>query len=150
MKLGELKDTTRKDKSKRRVGRGVGCSKGKTCGKGEKGDKARSGYKRRAGQEGGQAPRFTKVPIRGFPNARFRKEKFAINLDRIEALYEDGETLNKETLHAKGYTYSKLKHGIKVLGNGELKKKVRIEADCISNGAMQKLEKAKIEFKIIK
>lgn len=149
MKLHALKNTHRKIKKRRRVGRGIGCKRGRTCGRGEKGDKSRSGYKKRHGKEGGQQPLYMKLPTRGFTVGAFRKAPFAINLSRIDALFEDGETVSRETLHAKGFSKSQLRHGIKVLGTGELKKKVCLEVDFLSKGAIHKLEQAKIDFKLV-
>ncbi len=147
--LNSLKDTTRQGRKFQRVGRGPGSSRGKTCGRGTKGDKARSGYKRRHGKEGGQLPFFRKMPNRGFSNARFRVEPFAINLKRIEELFEDGEKVNVETLVNKGFPKRKLKQGLKILGVGDLTKKVIIEATSISKNAIIKLEATKIEFKLV-
>lgn len=147
--LNKLKDTKRSPKKIQRVGRGPGSSRGKTCGRGTKGDKARSGYKRRYGQEGGQLPLFRKMPNRGFSNARFRTEPFSINLDRIEELFEDGEKVNFESLVQKGFPKRRLKQGLKILGVGELSKKVVIEATSISKNALKKLEAKNVEFKLV-
>ena len=136
-------------KNTKRVGRGPGCKKGKTCGRGVKGDKARSGYKSRAGKEGGQVPLYKRLPTRGFTRGRFLQERFAINLSAIEAVYEDGETVNVESLQAKGYSKSKLKYGFKILSVGTITKKVGIEAHAMSKRAMEKLEEAGVEFKIV-
>lgn len=140
--LGNLKNSSNARRDIKRVGRGPGSGKGKTCGRGEKGAGARSGYKRRYGYEGGQFRMFMKLPIRGFNNAPFRTEYEVINLVQIEALYKDGEIVNLETLCAKGYTDGQKK--LKILGKGELTKKVTIQADAISAGAREKLQKAKI------
>jgi len=148
MNLHSLQNTHRPAKKSRRVGRGVGCKKGKTCGRGAKGDKSRSGYKTRTRKEGGQGTLFQRLPTRGFSQEKFRKELFAINLDLIEQLYEDGETVSLATLREKGYNGTKMRYGIKVLGMGELKKKVLIEADAYSKTAVQKLEAEKIEFRV--
>lgn len=144
--LGSLKNTTRPRKSVKRVGRGLGSGLGKTCGRGEKGAGARSGYKRRHTYEGGQFRMFMKMPIRGFNNARFRTEYQGVNLSQINAMYEDGETVNAATLADRGFVK---RRGvlIKVLGNGELKKNVKIEADAFSASAQEKLQKAKINFR---
>src|SRR6202035_5633980 len=96
--LGNLKNSTRPAKNVKRVGRGLGSGLGKTCGRGEKGAGARSGYKRRHTYEGGQFRMFMKMPIRGFSNARFRKEYEAINLGQIDKLFENGEEVNLGTL----------------------------------------------------
>ncbi len=146
--LATLKDISKTRKARIRVGRGPGSGKGKTCGRGEKGAGSRSGYTRRDGYEGGQFRMFMKLPIRGFSNARFRKELEEINLGQIEKLFEEGEIVNIETLTERGFLKGKV-HGIKILGKGELKKKVTIEADAISSGAREKLNHAKIAFKTI-
>lgn len=146
--LATLKNTSLKRKPVKRVGRGPGSGKGKTCGRGEKGAGARSGYKTRQGYEGGQFRTFMKLPIRGFSNARFRKPQFDIvNLDQINEMYEDGETVNAQTLAEKGFINGPCA-GIKILGNGELTKKVKIDADAISASAREKLQKAKIPISL--
>lgn len=144
--LGSLKDVTRPRKERIRVGRGPGSGKGKTCGRGEKGAGSRAGYKRRWGYEGGQFRMFMKLPIRGFSNVRFAKNELdTINLGQIERMFEEGEVVNVESLTKRGFLRGKV-HGIKILGKGELKKKVTIEADAISDGAREKLQSAKINF----
>lgn len=89
-----------------------------------------------------------KLPIRGFSNARFRKEFETINLNQINEMYDDGEVVNAQTLTEKGFLKGKV-HGIKVLGNGELTKKVKIEATAVSSSAQDKLHKAKISIEIV-
>lgn len=146
-KLHTLKDVTRERKSRKRVGRGMGSKLGKTCGRGEKGAGSRSGYKRRWGNEGGNMRLFMKLPIRGFNNARFRKEQDCVNLEQIEAVYNDGDIVNLDTLRAKGFI-SGHSHGVKILGNGELTKKVKFHVQGISEGAREKLTQSKIHFDI--
>lgn len=145
--LNTLRDTHRPSKTRKRVGRGIGSKHGKTCGRGEKGAGARAGYKRRYGKEGGNMPIFMKTPIRGFSNARFRTEYDVINLDQIDAVFKDGEVVSVETLKQRGFINGKSK-GIKILGKGELKKKLKIQASAISEGAREKLTQAKIPFEI--
>lgn len=145
--LANMQNNSRPRKNVKRVGRGPGSGKGKTCGRGEKGAGARSGYKRRYGYEGGQFRMFMKLPIRGFNNARFRKALDSVNLSQIDAMFDDGEVVNAQTLAERGFI-SGPTHGIKILGNGELKKKVKIEADAISTGAREKLQKAKIAISL--
>jgi len=149
MNLNSLKDTSRIRKSRKRVGRGLGSKMGKTCGRGEKGAGSRSGYKRRWGKEGGQMPLYMKLPIRGFNNARFRKAMDVVNLEQIEAVFNDGETVNIESLRARGFISGKT-HGVKILGNGEIKKKLKFHIQAISNGARDKLVDSKISFEISK
>lgn len=145
--MSSLQDTTRYRKKSRRVGRGPGCGKGKTCGRGEKGAGSRSGYKRRYTYEGGQFRTYMKMPIRGFNNAEFTHRYEPINLAQIEEMYQDGETVNVSTLAERGFVSGR-NIQIKVLGNGELTKKVKIEAHAFSKSAKEKLQSAKIPFTI--
>lgn len=147
MKLSELKNTHRKEKKCKRIGRGPGSNKGKTSCRGHKGQKSRSGYKRPGAKEGGQLPLFQKVPGRGFSNARFKVAIYEINLGRLDQYFEDGETVNKQTLMDKGFPMRRMKGGFKVLSQGELTKKVVIEANAFSKNAIKKLEEKGIEFK---
>jgi large subunit ribosomal protein L15 len=148
MTLHQLKDTSRNRKSRKRVGRGIGSGLGKTCGRGTKGAKARSGYKAYLGYEGGQFRTFAKMPVRGFSNARFRKAYDVINLKQINDAFEDGEMVNLQTLVERGFL-SGATYGIKLLGDGELHKKVNIEVAALSKSAREKLKNANIEFKIV-
>lgn len=145
--LHSLKNTTRPRKARRRVGRGIGSGLGKTSGRGEKGAGSRSGYKRRWGYEGGQMRLHMKLPERGFSNFRFRRPYHTINLREIEMSYEDGETVNLETLMERGFI-SGPTYGVKLLGSGELTKKVTIELDDISEAALRKLDERKVSYKI--
>lgn len=145
IQLDKLKDLSRERKPRKRVGRGPGSGVGKTCGRGEKGAGSRSGYKRRYGYEGGQLPLYRKLPCRGFSNARFRKPYDVVNLGQLDAMFNDGEVVSAETLTAKGFI-SGPTYGIKVLGEGELKKKVTLDVEDISETAREKLEKAKIKY----
>lgn len=146
--LNNLKDISRERKKRKRVGRGVGSGIGKTCGRGEKGAGARAGYKRRLGYEGGQFRLYMKLPIRGFSNARFRKEYDTVNLSQINSMYEEGEIVNAQTLREKGFLRGKMQR-VKILGNGELNKKVKIEVSALSSSAQDKLQKAKISIEIV-
>lgn len=146
--LESLKNTSRPRVQYKRVGRGLGSGLGKTCGRGQKGAGARAGYKRRIGYEGGQMRLFMKLPIRGFSNARFRKAMHVVNLSDLEATYQEGETVTIESLAERGFIRGRT-YGVKILGKGEFtKKSVKIEVDSVSQGAMQKLEKANIEVTI--
>ena len=148
--LSNLQNTTRPKKKIQRVGRGPGSKRGKTSCRGTKGSKARSGYKTRWPQEGGQLPLFRKMPTRGFTRGRHIKATLSLNLSMIEAAYKDGEVVNFETLRQKGMAPRQLPGGIKILGQGELTKKVTIEAHRFSQSAREKLEKNKIAFKELK
>jgi large subunit ribosomal protein L15 len=143
--LSTLKNISRFKKRAKRVGRGYGCGLGKTCGRGQKGAGARSGYKRRFGYEGGQFRTFMKIPQRGFSQARFRRPYDVVNLGQIESMYEDGEIVNLVSLSERGFL-SGSSYGLKVLGNGELNKKVTIEAHAFSDSAREKLNANKIAF----
>lgn len=146
--LSNLKNCCRPKKNVKRVGRGPGSSLGKTCGRGEKGSGARSGYKRRFGYEGGQFRTFMKMPIRGFSNARFRRAYDVINLGQINDAFNDGDVINVQTLSDKGFLCGTT-YGIKVLGEGELTKKVTLEVSALSQAAQEKLQRANISFTLI-
>lgn len=147
--LDKLKNTSRPAKTRKRVGRGLGSKSGKTCGRGEKGAGARAGYKRRYGKEGGNMPLFMKLPIRGFSNARFRREYDVVNLEQLNDIFNDGDTVSFETLRERGFATGR-SHGIKLLGTGELKKKVTIRVQAMSDTAREKLTRAKITFEVEK
>lgn len=146
--LSSLQNSSRPSKRVKRVGRGPGSGLGKTCGRGEKGAGARAGYKRRWGYEGGQFRTFQKMPIRGFSNARFRKAYDVVNLGQINQVFEDGETVNADTLAERGFL-SGTTYGIKLLGKGELKKKVKVEVAALSEAAREKLQHTGIAFTVI-
>lgn len=143
--LGNLKNTTRPRKQVKRVGRGPGSGLGKTCGRGEKGAGSRAGYKRRYGYEGGQFRTFMKMPIRGFSNARFKVKYEVVNLDQLNQIFQDDDVVNVESLIKRGFISGR-PAGLKILGKGVLHKKLTIHADAISDGAREKLHKAKIAF----
>lgn len=147
--LGNLKNTTRQKKKVQRVGRGVGSRRGKTSCRGGKGDSARQGWRKRFGYEGGQVPLYRKLPIRGFTRGKFIKHVLAINLDFIEQNFEAHEVVNLQTLREKNLSPRNMLGGLKILGNGELKKKVKIEAHNFSQTALEKLEKNQISFQRI-
>lgn len=147
--LDKLKNTTRPSQPRKRVGRGLGSKLGKTCGRGEKGAGARAGYKRRLGKEGGNMPLYMKLPIRGFSNARFRREYHVINLEQLNTLFEEGDTVNMDTLRERGFINGP-SYGVKLLGSGELTKKVTIRVQALSESAREKLTQAKMDFEIVK
>lgn len=128
------------NKKKRIVGRGQGSGLGTTSGKGNKGQKSRSGGKTYAGFEGGQMPLFRRLARRGFSNYPFKVVYQAINLDEIEKKYENGETVSLETLKAKGL--AKGIRPVKILGNGELTKKLTVDMKAVSASAKEKIAKA--------
>ena len=135
-----LKAPVGANKKKRIVGRGSSSGRGTTAGRGNKGQQSRSGGKVYIGFEGGQMPLFRRIAQRGFSNYPFKKEFDIVNLCDIELKYTDGETVNKETLAAKGLV-RKSAVLIKVLGNGDLTKKVTVAVDKVSASAKEKIEK---------
>lgn len=139
--LESLKDVSRPRKRKKIVGRGVGSKRGKTSCRGQKGMGARSGYKTRQGYIGGGVPLHKRMPTRGFSNVAFQRKLDVINLAEIEKLYKDGETVSLETLKSKKYIKGH-SHGIKVLGDGSLTKKVTFKVKNFSEGAKRKLKEA--------
>lgn len=147
--LSKLKNSSRPHKKIQRVGRGIGSKRGKTSCRGGKGDSARQGYRKRFGYEGGQVPLYRKLPIRGFTRGRFLKASQAIGLDTIEFYFKDGDTVNLATLREKGLIARKLPGGIKILSNGELTKKVTIEAQAFSAGAIKKLQDQSIPYTVV-
>ncbi len=148
MELHTLQNSSRAFKRRRRVGRGVGSGLGKTCGRGVKGAGSRSGWKQRARYEGGQIPLYRKLPTRGFCNTRFQRRFDCINLDRIDQLFSDGAVVNVTSLYEVGFLKGDT-YGVKVLANGELTKKVRLEVQALSKQAEQKLKAAGIEYSVV-
>lgn len=126
---------------KKRLGRGMGSGKGGTSGKGNKGQKARSGGGVRLGFEGGQTPLFRRLPRRGFSNAVFKIEYVVINLNRLDEFYSNGETVSYETLVAKNLIKAS-EAAVKILGQGELSKKLKVEGLKLSASARAAIEKA--------
>ena len=126
MKLHDLQPAFGSTTAPKRLGRGVGSGLGKTSGKGHKGAKARSGGGKRPGFEGGQMPLTRRLPKRGFYNP-FRTEYVAINVDRLEA-FEDGATVTPVELIQYGIIKN-IRDGVKIMGNGELTKKLTVQAN---------------------
>lgn len=145
--LASLKNTTRPKKKIQRVGRGIGSGRGKTCCRGVKGDKARSGYKRRYGHEGGQMPLYKKLPIRGFASARFKKKVTGINLALINRMFNEGETVNTQTLLEKGILNRKSSRCFKILAGGKLQKNVRFDVPMFSSAAHEELNRRSLLVK---
>ena len=137
MKLHELHPAEGATTAPKRLGRGSGSGLGKTSGKGHKGAKARSGGGKRPGFEGGQMPLYRRVPKRGFNNV-FRTEYAEVNVERLEA-FENGETVNAQALLEKKIIRKEL-DGVKILGGGELTKKLTVQAAKFSASAKEKIE----------
>lgn len=138
MKLNELSPSVPR-KNRKRVGRGNSSGWGKTAGKGSNGQNSRAGGGVKPYFEGGQMPIYRRVPKRGFSNAIFKKEYTIISLDLLNN-FEDGETVSAETLYDKFLVKSIKKDGIKVLGNGELTKKLVVKAHKVSKSAKSAIE----------
>ena len=138
MKLHELRPSEGAFKTSKRLGRGTGSGLGKTSGKGHKGQNARSGGGVRPGFEGGQLPLFRRLPKRGFSNAMFKVEYATINVSDLEK-FEDGAVVTPELLKEMGMLKKQLA-GVKVLGNGELTKKLTVKANKFSKSAIEKIE----------
>ena len=138
MKLHELSPAPGSTKPNYRKGRGPGSGNGKTGGRGHKGQNARSGGGVRPGFEGGQLPIYRKLPKRGFKN-HFAKEYAIVNLATLNNFFEDGEVVDIEVLLNTGVIRKELS-GLKVLGNGELTKKLTVKAAVFSQAAKEKIE----------
>ncbi len=139
MKLHELAPAAGSKKDVKRIGRGPASGQGKTAGKGHKGQKARAGRGMRPGFEGGQMPLQRRLPKRGFNNI-FAKEIAAVNVSALN-VFEDGAVVDVEALINAGLVKKAL-DGVKVLGNGEISKKLTVKANAFSASAQQKIEAA--------
>lgn len=139
MKLDELKPAEGSRFERKRIGRGIGSGTGKTSGKGHKGQNARSGGGVRPGFEGGQMPLYRRLPKRGFTNI-FAKEYVAVNVSELER-FDNGTEVSAELLKETG-VISKIKDGVKILGRGEITKKLTVKAAKFSASAQEKIEKA--------
>jgi large subunit ribosomal protein L15 len=139
MNLHELAPNPGSTKARKRKGRGHGSGNGKTAGRGHKGQWARSGGGVRAGFEGGQMPLARRLPKRGFVNI-FAKQYATVNVGQLE-VFEDGSVVNAEALRSKGLI-GRVRDGVKILGNGELTKKLTVVAAAFSGTARQKIEAA--------
>lgn len=141
MKLHELSPVPGSVKERYRKGRGPGSGNGKTAGKGHKGQNARSGGGVRIGFEGGQIPAYRRLPKRGFGNTMFAKNYAIVNVSTLNDLFNDGDVVNMEALVAKKLI--KIQEcGLKVLGNGEITKKLTVQAKVFSASAREKIEAA--------
>ena len=140
MKLHELQPAVGSVKDVKRIGRGHGSGNGKTAGKGHKGQKARSGGSIRPGFEGGQMPLQRRMPKRGFNNI-FAAEYATINVSELNNRFEDGAVVDAAALIECG-AIKDAKDGVKILGNGELSKKLTVKAAKFTASAQEKIEKA--------
>ena len=141
MKLHDIKPNPGARHRRRRVGNGESSGLGKTCGKGHKGQKSRAGASVRPNFEGGQMPIFRRLPKKGFNNARFKTKVAIVNVKDLEEKFDDGETVSEETLREKGLVKGRC-DAVKILGNGELTKKLTVQAGKVSASALEKIAKA--------
>ena len=139
MKLHDLKPAVGATTAPKRLGRGTGSGLGKTSGKGHKGAKARSGGGKRPGFEGGQMPLTMRLPKRGFTN-KWRVEYATVNVDRLN-IFEDGEVVSPVELVQAGILKN-VQDGVKILGNGEITKKLTVKATKFTESAKEKIEAA--------
>lgn len=139
MKLNQLTATPGATKERKRIGRGYGAGTGKTAGKGHKGQKARAGHGMRPGFEGGQMPLQRRIPKRGFNNI-FAKDIVSVNVGSLNG-FEDGAAVDAAALMEAGII-KKCGDGVKILANGELKKKLTVKASAFSQAAKAKIEAA--------
>jgi large subunit ribosomal protein L15 len=140
MELHNLHPAPGAKRPRKRVGRGPGSGNGKTAGRGHKGQKSRSGYSRRYGFEGGQMPLVRRIPKRGFTNI-FRVEFQVVNLRDLERVFSEGDTVSPEAMVEKGLARGG-KRLIKVLADGDLTKKLIVQAHKFSGSARAGIEKA--------
>jgi|SRR5689334_11190593 len=138
MNLSDLRPPAGQKKVRKRIGRGMGSGHGKTSTRGSKGQHAGTGFSQKRGFEGGQMPLHRRLPKRGFTNI-FKKEFAIINLGRLEKL--EGDSFTVDSLVAAG-AIRKPKDGLKVLGTGELTRKITVEAHHFSKSALEKIQKA--------
>jgi large subunit ribosomal protein L15 len=139
MNIHDVDEGIQKYRKRRRVGRGTGSGLGKTCGRGHKGQRSRAGFSSRATFEGGQMPLVRRVPKRGFNN-RWALIVYSINVGQLDALFADGDEVNIETLREKNRAKSRF-DVLKILGDGELTKKLKISAHRFSKSASEKIAK---------
>ncbi|HZQ52131.1 MAG TPA: 50S ribosomal protein L15 [Bryobacteraceae bacterium] len=137
MNLSNLRPPKGQKHKKQRIGQGMGSGRGKYSGRGAKGAKSISGYSKMRGFEGGQMPLHRRLPKRGFKNI-FRKEYAILNVGALEKL--EGDNFTPESLVASG-VIKKLNAGLKILGNGELTRKINVQAHVYSKSALDKIQK---------
>ncbi len=133
----EITSIAGKHRARRRVGRGVGTGRGKTCGRGHKGSGSRAGSRSVSLYEGGQMPLFRRLPKRGFSNYNFATRYQIVNVSQLES-FDEGAAVGAEQLSDAGLINS-LKTKVKILGNGELTKKLQVSAHKFSKTAEQKI-----------
>ena len=144
MNLTEVKSAKTGRTKRKRIGRGPGSGMGKTASRGSKGNTARTGWSRRRSFEGGQTPLFRKLPIKGFKNGRFKVVYTPINVSALNA-FDDGATVTVEEMRQKGIVHKNANSEtvkFKILGNGDLERKLNVKISAISKTAKEKIEAA--------
>ena len=139
--MAELRAPQGSTRSRKRIGRGPSSGHGKTSGKGHKGQRARSGGGVRPGFEGGQMPLYRRIARRGFSNYPFKVEYIGINLGTLEQSFGDGDTVTLESLKEKKVVKKRTEY-VKILGQGELSKKLTVQGLKVSKGAEEKITAA--------
>ena len=145
MNLSGLRPPAGQKKGRKRIGRGMGSGHGKTATRGSKGQRAGTGFGQKRGFEGGQMPLHRRLPKRGFTNI-FKKQYAIVNLGKLEKL--EGDSFNADRLFELG-VIKKLGDGLKILGTGELTRKITVEAHQFSKSAVEKIQKAGGAAKVI-
>jgi large subunit ribosomal protein L15 len=143
MNLSNIRAPKKANENKKRVGRGMGSGMGKTSTRGHKGQRSRSGSRMMRGFEGGQMPLHRRVPKRGFTNI-FRQEYNIVNLEKLVGL---GDTINPDVLRKAGVISTK--RPVKILGDGELKSAITVQAHKFSKSAQEKITKAGGKFEVL-
>lgn len=140
MNLNDVHRGIQKKRPRKRIGRGTGSGHGKTAGRGHKGHKSRSGYSRKPNFQGGAMPMFRRIPKRGFNN-RWAKEVFAVNVGKLNEAFDDGSEVTLETMASKHVAKGTFDE-VKILGDGELTKKLSVSAHRFSKSAEEKITAA--------
>ncbi len=148
MELAEITKLAGRHRKRKRVGRGPGSGTGKTCGRGHKGAGSRAGSKRNRVTEGGQMPIFRRLPKRGFSNAQFATHYYIVNIQDIEQRFETGAHVTPAALVDAGLVRNK-RLAVKVLGNGDITKKMTVEAAKFSKQAVEKIQAVGGEARVI-
>ena len=141
MMISDVLSRARRNRRRKRVGRGIGSGHGKTCGRGHKGMGQHAGHRARQLTEGGQMPFFRRIPKRGFSNARFHTEYQVVNVSALEGRFEDGGKVTPAVLEEAGLIRD-ASRPVKVLGTGEITKKLNVEVTRFSTSAAVKITQA--------